>query len=146
MPRPTNSSDLTLNQIEEIAPKSIDFEAYLDPITAQESDYIDLLDWDETNTLSKILDFPTLCALSACCWSSGGPWRTCWTWGGSCTASWSGCRPRLPGPSSPSTLAPPSLIARGIAHGLKYTITGSLDLKDEMITIGTLVLSFAWLC
>ena len=44
MPRPTNSSDLTLNQIEEIAPKSIDFEAYLDLITAQESDYIDLLD------------------------------------------------------------------------------------------------------
>ena len=75
MPRPTNSSDLTLNQIEEIAPKSIDFEAYLDPITAQESDYIDLLDLDETN----ILDFLTLCALPACCWSSGGPWRTCWT-------------------------------------------------------------------
>ena len=42
-------------------------------------------------------------------------------------------------------MAPPSLIARGIAHGLKYTITGSVDLEEEMITIGTLLLCFTWL-
>ena len=76
MPRPTNSSDLTLNQIEEIAPKSIDFGTYLESITAQDFRFYFL---DETNTCLNILDFPTLCALPACCWSSGGPWRTCWT-------------------------------------------------------------------